>query len=642
MKDNNESKAQRGKKVQIPAQTWNGFVEASRHHKRHEKFVPHRAAHDSHIPSDLIRSNNEVMLENASAYNFTNAFYVVEINGTIIDHALDPIDNNRRIGLVGFTPTSEDAPCAIVQVPLEIGDIGRAITSGNSTVKVLMADLTHEWANPTVGENAYMTSAGYGQARILWHGPTGDAGEEAAGIRLAIVNLVSGQSTESIYYGDGIAGNITGCLKIEPVSRHGASDAPESIIRMLSWDATTESWKSDTDYGTYGPVQFWIEEGRYRLSINNVELFEVGFDRIKRLLFSAPHPDGTCEDYYVVAISCAECAGETLERSVDYAFQVEPGEEIAVQLQVISLENGIPPSQFQIDVETPEGVAQLQVDLIDPDQTQYQIIDQPANSSPQAQLMIDPVGGSAIPNVSVPLLGQYQSVEDFSLFSGNPNGIWKVVITNHGLLPIVVRQMQLTFGAPAVQAQFVIVNEEVNDLQFQVNPETVEPAYQYSVDWGDGSPVEWLQYQVGLEITHNYAIAGTYDVILRSYDRSGQFDEYTTMATVGATGTSCATALDAVLGPVYSGNAPPDAVTNYWYHFPFVAGMYKITTTGAFAGTDLDGFIYEGANCGSLALVTNIMGPVTNFTTTANHFWVVVSSPGTPSLPYSIKGDIGP
>lgn len=627
MRDNNEGKVRRGDKLQISAATWNSVIDSTKAHKRSRFNKPN--AVNNYPPTDLILSNSQILVYNDTIVDLPT-FAVLQLYDTVIDHAEDYVDNNRRICLTGVYPTDSTIPIGIIQTPLASGDIGKAVIAGATTVKVLMHSLTDTWANSIVGETGYLgSSPDTGQAKILWFGPTGDVGELADSIYLAIVLLNAGQGIENVQ-SHGLAGNVAGCLKLETVNVQGSSTAPMTI-RMLSWDSTSEAWVGDGDFGLYGQIVFWLEGGRRRLSIGNIELYEVGFDKIKRLIFTGVEYDLTCDDYYTVAVSCSECAGPDSEfRMLTPPVEIPPGETYEVMIPVSGLFSYITPSQLQVDVETPEGIAQLQVNIVDPANTQFQIIDQPANTSPSAGLMMNPGGGPFIPNVSTPLFGQYQSVDYFSALAVNPNGFWQLQVINNGTLPIVLNQFQLTFGNPPVQAQFVVVNKVVDNLQLQIQPELLVPAYQFQVDWGDGN-VEWLQFTVD-PIPHVYTIAGVYDVIVRSYDKSGSFDEITLHTVISGIvpGANCAGSANPALATLYAGSAPTNTVDEQWYRWTGLNGTYSLTVTGM-DGTNVLGHWSIGSSCGTLGThnsMTDAMSPLMIVAPLTDIFLYVTSPSG--------------
>lgn len=188
MNDNNEKKVRPGERMQIPAATWNNMIDGMKAFKR-SKFNKANAV-NNHIIADLIESNTPILVYNASDYDQTTSYRIMRLNGTVLDVAEAKLEANRRIAFNAYVPTDSTNPIAILQSPLEMGDIGRAITSGITVTRVKMADMSHEWANPVAGSTDYLVSNVDGQARILWFGLSDDEGEQAEGIYLAIVHLI--------------------------------------------------------------------------------------------------------------------------------------------------------------------------------------------------------------------------------------------------------------------------------------------------------------------------------------------------------------------------------------------------------------------------------------------------------------------
>jgi len=232
MQDNNEHKARRGERLRIPAQTWNGLVDASKAEKR-GRFNPDTVI-NAFDNQSLIRSNSTILVRNSSQYALASGFRILKIRGGAIPQvAKDMYGANGRIAFDGYTPSFTNDPFAIIQEPLEIGAIGKAVVAGLSVVKIKMLDVTHQWANPTPTQDGWLTSSTSGQARILWFGMSEDSGERSNNIYIAIVNLIGQVPVDpadnptvviTSYCGWVSALRDSHCLLARLINRKGACD----------------------------------------------------------------------------------------------------------------------------------------------------------------------------------------------------------------------------------------------------------------------------------------------------------------------------------------------------------------------------------------------------------------------------------
>lgn len=604
MNDNNEMKVRRGERFRIPAATWNNVIDATKAHKR-GRFNKANAVNAGDI-TDLIKSNSTILLLNDSGYDLADSFKIVRLEHTVLDIALDMYEGNRRIALKGYTPDDPNNAIAIVQVPLEVDSIGKAVVAGVSVCKVKMVSEFDSWANPTPGTIDYLTSDVEGQARILWWGESGDALELEAGIYLAIVNLIGTiTDTEVTIIDNGWQGQLTTthCLVLTVLSATGSCVAvPLWQTIMLSWDDTVEGWTSETEFqhdGGTDVVVVWIEKGRVRLSIGDVELVHIGGNLWSgnSETMCATEATTPCDNFFIIKLECTECADteETFGRSTPTI--VPPGETVTLDIPVVGIDIDIPPSQFQIDVELPEGISQFQVMITDPSGiNQYVIIDQPASGVTEGHLLLTPTTGNPISGVtqsSGTLLGQFQANDDFGQL-GNNNGVWQFQFTNFGLEPIIVNQFQFQFGIPPNPPAFGLDGTPAF-LQFQVEPDNTElPAtYQFQVDWDDGNIEYYLPSQA--PFIHEYALPGTYNVDVTAYNRQGGSALQTIVATAieDSTTDGSGTCADPfVLGTVST--------------FPYTSPVFTIL-----ADTTETAFTVNLAAGTFIVRINNISGPTT-------------------------------
>jgi len=170
-----------GEKLQIPASTYNAFVDAAQANIAQKNFL---------TESNKNGESRKVIVQNNSGGNL-DKFEILGIDSPIVDPDDNETDFQNRITLIGVTPEdgsggsgSDDhrGKFIVLQEPIPDGDIGRGIISGETIVKINVEDEDHKYADVTDATSTYLTSSNSGSARILWK-------ESGTGVVWAYVRL---------------------------------------------------------------------------------------------------------------------------------------------------------------------------------------------------------------------------------------------------------------------------------------------------------------------------------------------------------------------------------------------------------------------------------------------------------------------
>jgi hypothetical protein len=196
--DDVENKVERGSKLRIKASTFNEIQDVVKAFKRREFELKGQK------PTSLIRSNLEVLVYNSIGSDLTLPFQVVKLKQPLLDISEDVLNANTRSTFISVTPGSTFDPIAITQVPIQDGEIDRAVINGVTIVKVKFTAVDHSWANPVNGETDFLESAELGQARILM-----DLGPASGGLTESGDELDSGEESGS---GSGLIDDIRWCM----------------------------------------------------------------------------------------------------------------------------------------------------------------------------------------------------------------------------------------------------------------------------------------------------------------------------------------------------------------------------------------------------------------------------------------------
>jgi hypothetical protein len=160
-------KVQPGMPLQLPAKTYNAFVDAARDHQQREMSTAANPLRDKD-------QANIVLVKNESGADRAR-FDILGVTGPIISRADNVATFQDRIALRGVTPTSAHAGRFVVLVDaIPNGTIGRAYVSGACLARVRMLDEAHTLADVDDGSAAQLVSGETGAASLVWVEPIGE------------------------------------------------------------------------------------------------------------------------------------------------------------------------------------------------------------------------------------------------------------------------------------------------------------------------------------------------------------------------------------------------------------------------------------------------------------------------------------
>lgn len=156
-------KVQPGDPLQIPAASFNMFIDAARAHRDRQHTQDQGA-------QPTMRTGGMALVKNASGAD-QDRFAVLGINTPIIL----PTDNlngfKNRVAFNVVVPTADHAEkFVILTEPLAAGRLGKGMVSGVTPVKLSVQSEDDEYAAVKVGETGFLET-GQGPAQILWKEP---------------------------------------------------------------------------------------------------------------------------------------------------------------------------------------------------------------------------------------------------------------------------------------------------------------------------------------------------------------------------------------------------------------------------------------------------------------------------------------
>jgi len=247
-------KVQAGEPLEIPARTFNTFIDAAQDFLARQRGTGRRIDH-------AYRDPDIVLAKNASGSD-RGRFDILGVSGPIIG----PTDNldefKNKAAVTGATPSSSlhFGRFVVLLEPLASGEIGRACVSGLVPVKVHVHDEGHEYADVRGGDCSKLDSAERGSAYILWR--QGGTGEKWALVKLSIPTAepevgpfvvkvemdggYAGSESEDCSYTytvKSLAGDVLGTQKTPEAARYplteywyGGEDADHSDYGLACYD----------------------------------------------------------------------------------------------------------------------------------------------------------------------------------------------------------------------------------------------------------------------------------------------------------------------------------------------------------------------------------------------------------------------
>ena len=190
----NEKKAFRGKRLQIPAAAWNKIIDATKAYTR-SKGREGPAGEDT----DTLLPATTILVQNTLSTDLAESFHVLRVGDPNLTADASPVNLAERLTLTGTYPAAGQ-PFAVLQEPCAENEFAKAAVSGYTLCYVLMNDPGDEWADAIDTTDTHLGSqTDPGPARIIWHGAGGTP--PVTGAELAVVHLVGA--------GAGAAGGVT-------------------------------------------------------------------------------------------------------------------------------------------------------------------------------------------------------------------------------------------------------------------------------------------------------------------------------------------------------------------------------------------------------------------------------------------------
>ena len=236
-------KVSAGDPLNIPASTFNTFIDAAKDYRERSQNKGRDAA--AAMPSAGV-----VLVQNATNSDLAQ-YAVLAIQEPIIDDATNESEYKQRVALVGREPTADDAgKIAVLLEPLPAGKIGRGVVDGVVQCQVEIPDAdTTKYADVTTGETGKLKASNRSGASRILH-VTVDASGSFPATAWAIVRI--GNTSR-----DDVA-----VFRLSEHLEQGDTSGVDAL-RCTSWDASSEVWdtvavsESETVYGQlFGGVAF--------------------------------------------------------------------------------------------------------------------------------------------------------------------------------------------------------------------------------------------------------------------------------------------------------------------------------------------------------------------------------------------------
>jgi len=260
-------KVQSGDPLEIPARTFNTFVDAA------QDFLARQRGTGQQI-TRAYRDPDIVLVKNSSGAD-RSQLHILGIDSPVIDPGENADEFKNKPAVAGVTPSSSlhFGRFVVLLEPLAAGEIGRACVSGLVPAKVNVRDDGHEYADVRGGDCSKLDSTDRGGAYILWR--ESGTGEKWALVKLSIpaaepevgpfvvkVEMdggYAGNESEDCSYTytvKSLSGDVLGTQKTPEAARYprteywyGGEDAAHSDYGLACYDNESSDSVSDSDDG---------------------------------------------------------------------------------------------------------------------------------------------------------------------------------------------------------------------------------------------------------------------------------------------------------------------------------------------------------------------------------------------------------
>lgn len=233
-------KVRTGDPLNIPAATFNTFIDSARDFLQRQNALKRNRAKDT-------RNSGIILVKNASGSD-RERFHILGITEPVIS----PTDNEdqfkNRVALKGETPNEDDhlGKFVILLEPLKAGSLGLAMAMGVCPVRINIEKEEYACADVNDGNAASLKSGTSGSAQILWK-------ESGTGVKWAIVRI--GVNTSGTSVNPKI---LSGTGATADTETWDITDQPEGC------DGVTVLWHRTYWSGTSGdPVYLFTRTGTF-------------------------------------------------------------------------------------------------------------------------------------------------------------------------------------------------------------------------------------------------------------------------------------------------------------------------------------------------------------------------------------------
>ena len=171
-------KVQAGQPLEIPAGTFNTFVDTARAHLARQRSTQTGTDRSTRDP-------DVVLVRNDSGYDL-GQFEILGVSGVVISPGDNLNEFKSIIVLTGVTPSLAEhfGRFVVLLEPLADGEIGRACASGMCQVRINVVDEADQYADVRDGSRATLESTDRGASYIYWR--QSGTGEKWAVVKLSI------------------------------------------------------------------------------------------------------------------------------------------------------------------------------------------------------------------------------------------------------------------------------------------------------------------------------------------------------------------------------------------------------------------------------------------------------------------------
>jgi len=163
-------KVRRGDPLEIPAETFNTFIDAARDFQN-------RTQNRQSTNTQELRQTGTLLVKNGSGQD-RQRFEVLAIDRPIFLPSDSLWSFQDQVAVIGVVPDEDKhvGRFVVLLEPLRDGMIGRAVVSGVTPVRLNVLNEAHEWADIEDGETDSLKTDTAGSAFILWKEPAGSGG----------------------------------------------------------------------------------------------------------------------------------------------------------------------------------------------------------------------------------------------------------------------------------------------------------------------------------------------------------------------------------------------------------------------------------------------------------------------------------